>query len=1534
MNTGTFHRAGKNLLTLLCLMSLILCTGAMRAEAEPVAMRSYCNVPPLAGFGVKPNLLLMIDNSASMYDLAYTDSSKYCLDDSADTYSLSTEPYPGYFTPETFYRYSFNANSSGNEIGYFEPTADSSIPKSTCNAVGNDYLCVNVSAGKVNNFLASGNFLNWLSMSKLDIEKMALTGGKFDPATGLLQAETRGCQGKRYIKMLGDYDLTFAVRGPVMAEGDYVYQASQGGQTRIEIYAKRYNKDACLAAVTAWQKGDVDDLNTQTAACMTRMFEADNTTPSKGNVYIQIMSGCYSYLAGVDGALASVLPKLTKDCKTRILKMYGDKVERIRKNEGDQICGKGVYHEILYHNNLPYSKGYLGECYFPGGIGFLASCTPRQAEDFCQEVANPSLTDPSTTAIKAGTNANVPGFVLEAGLYNLGEIAGTMLARTTLAAAPSGLVQEFSEAMNFGAMVFNSSGAGSECGDSAGEITCVKHCKNDPAPQMQCYQDSDCKVKTAGSCSEDGGTDGGRIISYLNHSPLGDHGSGLIAAIDQVRADSWTPLAESFYLAIGYFANRPEFRLQAADFDPAFPPAKYSCQKNNVLIVTDGMSTADRALPVRDFVAAGVSAWVNSEHGMPASQTTTDPAATAPPFQGSNNLDDLAWIARNKNIFDTNQPIQHDKEYISSYVVYSGAPCAGGDCSGSDEGVPEKMMQLVASRGGGKMLKAQKPKELVAALRNMLQLIGAGTNSTTDPSILSSGDGNGALFLQEQFYRSKSFDGGATNASWIGEMQGLWYFIDPFIGSTGGASAIREDTGGLKSLDLTRNRVVKYVWDTELKQTRAKLYLDGDGDGDLDPSQPTGYPLVVSPDAVQSLWRAGLQLWERDPATRTIYTQTDGRTLIGFTKNAKAASYLDPSRIANQSLLQASSESEAASIISFVEGADSKPPSDGSPPSTRGRVVAVGTEEKIWKLGDIISSTPVPQSAVSLGSYHLIPPRGYADESYKKFVGSQAYQGRGTVYVGANDGMLHAFNLGTLKLRPESGEDNWPATKKAVLSGVGIGKENWAYIPKNVLPYLRYLKEPLYPHLYYVDGSSTIADVSIGDPASCEQNSYWNCAKDNASGNNWRTVLISGMGLGGASREPGDCVDGAAGTCVKSPLTGAGLSSYFALDVTGQTSGGTATPPRLLWEFSHDKLGYATSGAAIVKINATSGGNPASGDSTKNGRWFAVFASGPTGPIDPASCQFLGKSDQNLKLFIVDLNASEPLVERGNYWIIDTGIANAFGGSMSRAGIDTDKWNSAAPGHYQDDALYLGYTRQADDGSWTGGVLRLLTDENLDPGQWKTSKVIDNIGPVTGSVSKLQDRKNHKLWLYFGTGRFLHNQDDLTTTRAIFGVNDPCYTQDDALDGQCSASALRLSNLTDMTDNPEAEAASDSRGWWIGLDKAAGSLGSERFTTNPASLTSGAVFFTTFKPPSDVCLQGESYLWGVKYDTGGSVAASLQGKALVPLSNGSSAEFSLTGLTDRGDRRSQAMTGKPGGVKLITNSGLKPLKKILHIQER
>jgi type IV pilus assembly protein PilY1 len=99
---------------------------------------------------------------------------------------------------------------------------------------------------------------------------------------------------------------------------------------------------------------------------------------------------------------------------------------------------------------------------------------------------------------------------------------------------------------------------------------------------------------------------------------------------------------------------------------------------------------------------------------------------------------------------------------------------------------------------------------------------------------------------------------------------------------------------------------------------------------------------------------------------------------------------------------------------------------------------------------------------------------------------------------------------------------------------------------------------------------------------------------------------------------------------------------------------------------------------------------------------------------------------------------------------------------------------------------------------------------------------------------------------------------------------------------------------------------------------------------------SGVVFFTTFKPSSDICaVGGSTFIWAINYKTGGASAA-LLGKALLQVSTGEIKELSLESVfTEKGGRRSAAITGvPPKGQGLSVLIAPKPLRKILHMQEK
>lgn len=871
------------------------------------------------------------------------------------------------------------------------------------------------------------------------------------------------------------------------------------------------------------------------------------------------------------------------------------------------------------------------------------------------------------------------------------------------------------------------------------------------------------------------------------------------------------------------------------------------------------------------------------------------------------------------------------------------------------------------------------PTQMEQRLREALDAIMARVSSGTAASLLSNSEGSGANMLQAVFYPKRKFYN-ETQTTWIGEIQNMWYYIDPFIGN----STVREDTdysGGSHSLDLKNDLITQYVFDGS--QTMAWLYKDSKGNGQTDNPQPSGYPLVKSYDDVKSIWKGGQLLWERDLSSkpRRIFTSTNGINLVNFSSLAATDATV-------QKLLQAASATEAATTINYTVG------NSPEPAGTRSRTIdwkkSDGTAmTSVWRLGDVITSTPRIQSTVRLNAYGIDAPTGYGDSTYTDFTNSTSYKNRGMVYFGANDGMLHALKLGILDVTPRG-------SIKGTLSGANLGQEEWAYIPRQVLPYLKYYSDPSYNHIYTVDGVPQVVDVSYTSTG-CSDN-YWNCSK---SINSWASVLIGSMGQGGASRvSSSTCTD-----CVKTPTVdpaatsnGMGYSSYFALDVTNQYYDATDNLvgyPQLLWEFSHPKMGFATSGVAVVRINSKFDAAGA----RKNGRWVGVIASGPTGPIDTTTHQFKGRSDQNLYLFVIDLQNGALLSKdsSGNPGPIDTGIPLAFAGPITNGVIDTHRWNAQTPGkgNYQDDALYIGYTK-ADPAStstdrWTlGGVLRMVipqdTDpDNLDVSKWKISKVIDNIGPVTTGVAKLQDRKNGNLWLYFGTGRYFFPNDENADIQRLYGVKDMCYkatvvrpsscnaskisTQNDIDDCLCAASGvstllpptgvpvLDSSYLTNQSGNSISDAlsSSGSSGWYVNLAGAAGDFGAERSITAPVALTNGCVMFTTFLPTANVCgYGGNSYLWMMKYDTGYTAMDScMQATALIQVSTGSFEQKKLQDtfnkpIVPKGQplpvdtngnafrKSSVPMVGKPPGEAppIITKSNLKPVKKIIHMQER
>ncbi|MBW1899828.1 MAG: hypothetical protein JRI61_12345, partial [Deltaproteobacteria bacterium] len=95
----------KKIISAFVILIIVLFFSSPCPEAFGGTCASGVAVPPFLGSSSTPNLLIMIDNSASMYDLAYINESNPggCYD---DTYQ-SIESYAGYFEPDKWYEYNF-----------------------------------------------------------------------------------------------------------------------------------------------------------------------------------------------------------------------------------------------------------------------------------------------------------------------------------------------------------------------------------------------------------------------------------------------------------------------------------------------------------------------------------------------------------------------------------------------------------------------------------------------------------------------------------------------------------------------------------------------------------------------------------------------------------------------------------------------------------------------------------------------------------------------------------------------------------------------------------------------------------------------------------------------------------------------------------------------------------------------------------------------------------------------------------------------------------------------------------------------------------------------------------------------------------------------------------------------------------------------------------------------------------------------------------------------------------------------------------
>jgi type IV pilus assembly protein PilY1 len=507
-------------------------------------------------------------------------------------------------------------------------------------------------------------------------------------------------------------------------------------------------------------------------------------------------------------------------------------------------------------------------------------------------------------------------------------------------------------------------------------------------------------------------------------------------------------------------------------------------------------------------------------------------------------------------------------------------------------------------------------------------------------------------------------------------------------------------------------------------------------------------------------------------------------------------------------------------------------------------------------LGDIVNSSPTwvgaPSSPYGLAGKDLLSNATVAEfgSAYASFSSTNATRPN-TVYVGANDGMLHGFRAGaydasnnfTTSVTPNDGIDVLSYVPSAVINSIH---------PSNAA--LDY-SSPQYAHNAYVDATPGTGDL------------YYSGA--------WHTWLVGGLGAGG----------NAGGTINDKTSTANGV--LYALDITDPAQFRESNAASLVkgeWDSSN-----------IVCVNVTCKTSLGSVYGTPiirrlhDGNWAVIFGNGRNSATGTAG------------VFIMTVNAT---TGARSFRFLDTGAASL----SNKNGIDYVA-SADLDGDHVTDYLYAGDYQgkvwrfdltSSDPAQWSANTKLLFTTASGQP--ITTALTVNAVVQSTG---------NSRIVVAFGTGEQLpqtlnSGASYASSTQSFYGIWDWNMTSWNArsqvkyvsLDAtpSFSASDLTLQTITTLTGGTGSIAnfrtISQNPVCWSGSGVCAGGTSSntkfgwrinfsstEQVIFNPR-LAYGALIFNTTLPAVTQTLScsnqpSTGYTMAISPDTGGALTTSL-----------------------------------------------------------
>ncbi len=548
-------------------------------------------------------------------------------------------------------------------------------------------------------------------------------------------------------------------------------------------------------------------------------------------------------------------------------------------------------------------------------------------------------------------------------------------------------------------------------------------------------------------------------------------------------------------------------------------------------------------------------------------------------------------------------------------------------------------------------------------------------------------------------------------------------------------------------------------------------------------------------------------LLTRSPA-RNIYTYLGTSTALTDSTNA----FTTGNTSLTFTTLDVTASGDKDKLVNYVHGIDAYDE------DTNG----ITTEKRAWIMGDVLHSRP---TVVHYATYAI------ADEA-------NCSVNKSVIFVGANDGMLHAFNDCD-------------------------GSEAWAFVPQDLLPYLKHL--PGSAHTYYMDSSPSIYTYDADKDGNVET----------IDGD--KVILVTGQRRGGGY--------------------------YYALDITDPTS------PVYMWRLSatespsgtntdYAELGDSWSEPVIDKVYVDVSG-------TDTAKVVMLVGAGYDNLAEDATTPLTGTEGRGV--YVVEIAALSSMgvpsfTNSGNkvwgYTNADSALlTHSIPSELSVLDIDSNGYA---------DRIYVGDT---------GGNMWRFNIADTNTASWSMRKIFaSNPGADTSTGRKFFYRPAVTLeigyeLLFFGSGDRAHP----TVTTAV----DRIYAVKDT--GQTVAKVE--GDLSDATSSNTVSIAS-SDGWYIKLATNAG----EKVLADAAVINKIA-YYTTYEPDAtvsanacDTATRGTARLYSLNYLDAGAAYNNDTSNDTVD-SYGNPVEVLATS-----DRSVILGTGIPSGIVMVINpSGISAL---------